>query len=848
MSKKLVNAINSHFEKNRLIFWYDDEGSQFDIFEQFQDPGIEKVELENNEFLIKYRVLKEMPDKKFLIYSKDPRPADGDNWLLDLNLECFVFATTEAAMILQELGLHEKFQTFLEEHLDFFRNETDRKEPFTKQLTDKETERSLQYAMLSVLCGKTKQQRSIRKDLKTLLVPILEETFQPSQPCFDSIIKYGLEEFFWEEVKKIFTYETDDNSLKGLAFFLFRSAFHYVTEQCEEGFARETFTFIDSWRSRLEHIDAFKTIANSVEKELNMEHELQSPELQLLINTDLFKCIDGKILRLLTDGALHDSLELDKAISIIATRKEKYWYATETDTKLRDYYLALEAYFKYEQISPIIADIPSSVADIWNYYINTLHTLDTLHRSFIYHYNRTIADSNFNALLVKLEKHYVNSFIYALQKKWEGSLQGHSLSGIDGVAKQSMFFKKNIAPYLREKKIVFVIISDALRFECGFELRKRLLQNNRFQVDIDSMMSAVPSYTALGMSQLLPHEAITIEGENGAVLADNQNTAGIQAREKVIKKYFNENSPGKQIKAMQANEFIGYSLQEQERLIAGIDVFYLFSNTIDSTGDNAKSENALAKAVEEEIQFLHELCKKITNLNRTHIVITADHGFLYQYSDVKPEEYLSIPKMDGEIVRNRRFIIGKNLSPVPGCTKLAGEDVGIQNDLDILVAQGLTRIRISGGGHQFVHGGMSLQETCIPVIKIKKGREDDVQVVDVEVLKKGDPISSGDVSITFYQQTPTDEKFKKRTLVMRFESPSGDVIISNNVESIFDKADSIDENRTKICNFSFSKEASRFNNGHIVLRLYDKKEGGTLVHYKEITYRYRIYLEKDFDI
>ncbi len=847
MSQKLVEAIDKSFEKNRIIFWYDDDGSQANVFHQYTNPAVEKLEIQNNEFWIKYHILKENPKGKVLIYSKTPKPADSTNWLLDVNYENFVFATDDATVCLQDLGLPEKHFPFIETHIDFFREREDSLESIKSQLTDHGTDRSLAYAMISALCRESSTTPVIRKDLKSLLIPILGQTFAETQVLYDATERYNLEDFFWEEVKKTFEFESDEPSLKGLIYYLFSKAFSFMTGKSNTPSDREAFTFLDGWRNTIEYIEGFKNIANTVESELNIEHEIESLDINSLTAVDLYKIIDAKILRFLTDRAMHGTIENEKALSVIRARREKFWYVTDSEGKTRDYYLSLEAFYTYYLKAYDFNKLPNDSLSIWSRYVEDLYELDMYHRMFLFNYLGTAADSNFYTLLEKLEKHYLNSFSYTLQQKWESSLKEESASRIEGIQYQNDFFKKTITPYLTGDKVVFVIISDALRYECGVVLCNRLQQRNRFQVDLDPMFASTPTYTARGMASLLPHEAISFEKENNSVSVDGQKLSTIAFREMILQNYLDAHHQGKKAGAMQSQEFIGLSLQEQEKAIEGIDLFYFYSNTIDSTGDNAKSENALAKAVDDEISFLQELCKKITNLNRTHIVITSDHGFLYQYSGVQEQECISVEKLDREYVRTRRFIIGKDLPEVPGLSRLQGNDVELDGDIDVLIAQGLSRIKLPGAGLKYVHGGISLQELCVPVLKIRKGRHDDIQTADVEVIKKSDVITSGNVTITFYQRSPVGAKIHPRVLLIRFESPEG-IVISNSVDAIFDNPQNIDENRTKSYEFSFTKEAGRYNNKQIFLKLYNKKEGGNLSHYAEYSYRYKIYVEKDFDL
>ena len=68
------------------------------MYDGYKSEGIEKVDLANNEFQVKHRLIREDPSRKFLVYSPMERPPEAEDWFLDLALGHFVFSTDEAAM------------------------------------------------------------------------------------------------------------------------------------------------------------------------------------------------------------------------------------------------------------------------------------------------------------------------------------------------------------------------------------------------------------------------------------------------------------------------------------------------------------------------------------------------------------------------------------------------------------------------------------------------------------------------------------------------------------------------------------------------------------------------------
>ena len=102
-------ALTRLFDRHRIVFWYDAKQELRAEFDALALPGVEKIVLDNNEFGVKYRILREQPDSKFLLYRAGPPPADLDNWLLDVQLAHGEFRADQIALWLTELGLGLEF-------------------------------------------------------------------------------------------------------------------------------------------------------------------------------------------------------------------------------------------------------------------------------------------------------------------------------------------------------------------------------------------------------------------------------------------------------------------------------------------------------------------------------------------------------------------------------------------------------------------------------------------------------------------------------------------------------------------------------------------------------------------
>ena len=113
---RIQQALSRLFEKHRIIFWYDEKKELRADYDSIELTGIEKVEIADNEFGLKYRVLREQPKQQFLLYKEGPQPDDLNNWLLDVQLAHDIFRTDQSAIWLSELELPNEFIEIGEKH------------------------------------------------------------------------------------------------------------------------------------------------------------------------------------------------------------------------------------------------------------------------------------------------------------------------------------------------------------------------------------------------------------------------------------------------------------------------------------------------------------------------------------------------------------------------------------------------------------------------------------------------------------------------------------------------------------------------------------------------------------
>jgi len=793
---RIENIINKQFDKHRILFWYDPEQEFRDDYWALQLPvGCEKIEVVHDEFGVKHRILILELESKFLLYFAYAEPSHQENWLLDLQLSEGMVHIDQGSLWLQELGLdRNRFLEITRDHKHFFK--AGKRLELLRGLVvkDKESLSSLRLKMLAICAA-------CEARWEELLLALLVEFAYAKDDKFNLISKCGMDAFFWEQLEINLGYISKEPNLKSLVIELFESS----AQIKEHKINRDGIHVLKLLKDIRQHREAFDKLSSKCSEWIDAPAWLEKQSLETLCEIDQFEYAERLIIRSLV-GDLENSRISDKELqSIIQKRRGGHWYSSyETE------YQCLGYASNYLDSTSSASTELQSLDSGFKAYSGGLYEIDQYYRKFCLHYSRLKENKAFMKISRKIEDHYGNSFIFKLGTSWSALMQQQEKWYSHNT--QLKFWKSQIMPYIQQSKKIFVIISDALRYEVAAELMSLIRKEDRFEAELSAITGTLPSITSIGMAALLPHETISFDTKHN-VLVDGLSSSGTENRMKIMNKYHPD-----RCLALQAEGVMSMPLLDARNLYREYDVIYVYHNVIDSVGDKRQSEAKVFEAVETAMTELMTLVRKMSSANANNIIITADHGFLYQRDELSEDQFLDDKiKLSENDLKLRRCIIGSKIEDNPNLLIYKAEDLGLDGDVQIAIPYAGQRMRQAGSGSRYVHGGASLQEICLPLLEVSKKRVSDVAQVDVEIRRSGGKtISSGVLVFRLYQVQPVNEKMQGRTLRVALFDSAGEPI-SELKTMIFDSGEISDKARDIECRLTLTTKADKA--GDAILRL-----------------------------
>ncbi|EAB9480281.1 BREX-1 system phosphatase PglZ type A, partial [Salmonella enterica subsp. enterica] len=806
------------FAEHRIVFWHDPDKR---FLEELDNLELENVTLldmtDQSQLAVKKRIEIDEPEQQFLLWFPHDAPPKEFDWLLDIRLYSTEFHADFAAITLNTLGIP---QLGLREHIQrrkaFF--STKRLSALKGLVTEQENEASLDKKMVAVIAGvKTAKTEEILFSLITQYVNQQKDDDSDLENTLAMLKRHDLEGVLWDILNQEMGYQAEHPTLENLILKLFCTDLSAQADPQKREWLEKNvlatpsgrasaLAFMVTWRADRRYKEAYDYCAQQMQDALRPEdqYRLSSPY-------DLHECettlsIEQTIIHALVTQLLEESTTLDREAfkKLLSERQSKYWCQTR-----QEYCAIYDALRQAERLlnlrnRHIDGFHYQDSATFWKAYCEELFRFDQAYRLFNEY---ALLVHSKGAMILKslddyIEALYSNWYLAELSRSWNKVLETENRMQewrIAGVPRQQNFYNEVVKPQFNNPQIkrVFVIISDALRYEVAEELGNQINTEKRFTAELRSQLGVLPSYTQLGMAALLPHDEICYQpGSGDIVYADGLSTSGTPNRDTILKKYKGM--------AVKSDDLLKWKNQQGRDLIRDYEVVYIWHNTIDAMGDSASTEEKTFEACRNAVVELKDLVTRVINrLHGTRIIVTADHGFLFQQQPLSGQDKTTLQiKPDNTIKNHKRFIIGHQLPADDFCWKgKVADTAGVSDNSEFLIPKGIQRFHFSGGA-RFVHGGAMLQEVCVPVLQVKAlqktAAEKQPQRRPVDIVKHHPLIKlvNNIDKVSLLQTHPVGELYEPRTLNI-FIVDNANNVVSGKERICFDSDNNTMEKRVR---------------------------------------------------
>lgn len=812
--QQISDQLNKEFtgDTRKLIFWYDDNAEFAEDIDQLVLTNAKVYRLEKeNQFYTKYFLERVDITTNYLIYAPFPKPDVRENHLEDTLLYSKRFFADRASLLVVNLGIDEKYKQVLEDHIKFFANK-ERSQRFYDLAIDHYDESTILIGIMSAIC------RAKTCSFEEVVRIVLTEGTLEENKFLAEFEKYGLLKPFWTYCEQNFGYSEGAPTLERLVVTMFVSyAAKYIDAELPDGWRMfistkpgNNIAFLDNLMNNTLYADAFNALSKHVAEGLNAQAVLSGLPSEAIVECNTFLEVDMILVAWIMERLLAEDTDTklnDLSISELCEKRSKMHFGAKT---AKVYGLLKSAAALVD-----VADyqVGGNFRAVFTQYLTTDYKIDQEYRNFYHLYDQLDEPQDFEALRDLVEKIYSNEYLAAQLPAWNTGIQEEE--ALADISLEREFYDNHVR-FVKERTVV--IISDAMRYEVGYELLARLRDNPKCTAVLSTQLSVLPSYTRLGMAALLPHKTLTMTDQY-QVLVDGMPCDSLEARQKVLQQY----EP--QSVCIQYDDIKGKKVDELRDILTHRQVIYVYHNQIDARGDKANTENEVFQACEEaidEIIYLINRCS--TSGNTYHFIVTADHGFLYKRDKLTESDKISGVN-SADAFANRRFVVAQQPIIDNGVDHMRMGQI-LANDDGKFVSYPISSnvFKVAGGGLNYVHGGSSPQEMIVPVLKVKMQRGHmDTKKAAIDVLDMKKKITSLNARMDFLQMEPVSDVVKSAKYRIFFISEDGEKISGENTFNA-DSRDPSTQNRIVRLHFSFKNEAYSASKKYYLV-VYDDESG-----------------------
>ena len=772
----------SEYTTRRIIFWKDVDGKYSEFVDTLEIPGVKIHKLTGaNNFQTKYLLEKLDTQSNYLIYDPIHYDKPSDNWLCDMELYCEEFRADYFSQLMEELQIPAKpnLRSAVKDNAKFFESK-ERRQKYIALGHEYNHPNDIQYDILAVLVGAKKS------DAASIMAAVLTDSRSVEENhTLEKIQKFGDASRFWKMVQAHTGYAYDNNpSLLPLAAHILLSA---LSKTMKESFFRGMdtqmsktnnsycYSLIHDWLYSSQSND-LHIICREVEEELHLPQRFDKLEVEDLLTSECFPCINERILsRFLTEIG-ENIIKIDAIQKAVEKRRALVWY--EPIKPYFDGILQISCMEQFRQAHAGGFHIVEASA-IWKKYTADYYRMDSYYRRFYLAFGdgqkntNTELEDAFKGASDYVENLYRNWYLEDLASQWTPAIKDdYSAKGeLSDIRRQNNFYLDEVESP-RGSSRVYVIISDGLRYELAAELADQLTAETKGSTDIASCQAVFPTRTEYGMAALLPHKRLGLDNQLN-VMADDLPTGGLLGREKVLLSHVPDSV------ALTSERLIQMKKEERRNAVNSKSIVYIYHDVIDKSGESEITD--FFADCEKAIVEIKNLVRIITgDLGGTNIIITSDHGFIYTNQALTESNKAEKSLISGDLFEYKsRYAIASSDAEAEHMITVSMQ---IYNRPDLIgfAPQDYIRFKKPGGSSvkKYMHGGLSLQELVVPIIHFKNLKTSskkyvETQKVSVVLMTQSRKISNSIFSLDFYQQEPTGGKMQPITLEIYMADSAG---------------------------------------------------------------------------
>ncbi len=471
--------------------------------------------------------------------------------------------------------------------------------------------------------------------------------------------------------------------------------------RAESSYADLIFRICDRLRTSEKHQKDYIEMANAVASELSLESHCEHIADFGGRGTFLFE--ESAFFRQFIDAV--EKGDLERAREIVSFRMSSVW-AREAEILIlwTISERGLELCSQVEEMAAEWKKRADSLSSLFSYYTERLRRLDTVHRIFEQAVNDAHGEPGIVAGFVEMTRQRYLKLVEEVQECFIALVEKEGWPPA-GCLKQTQVFEKLLAPKLEgEERIAFIIV-DSLRYELAVEFQLRLAEV--YPVELHAAAAQLPASSRVGAAALMPgaEGRLRLARKNGDIFP--------YIKDRKIK------GPSDQLKAFQSLYGDRCAMMDLSRFIRkkkldsfdALQLLILKTQNMDDLGTDAARN--IARHIPTILKEMPAAIGKLKQLGFQHVVLASDHGFILP-DGKEAGDY--VPRPDGDWIEVKdRYLLGNGSADI-GAVAFDAEHVGIKGEVDALV------VPRSFGTFSlitpFVHGGLSLQESVIPVLSV----------------------------------------------------------------------------------------------------------------------------------